>query len=121
MSNTHKDKTKMKIKREHNAYRREFSKIVRKERKRNDSVLDAFALAKFKLAKKNPYHPNNIRKYKYEHVEVDYSKNPGWWNHEFNRVPKRRHDRDNISKITIGQADDVIDFSLDRKPNKYYW
>ncbi|VGQ13073.1 hypothetical protein SB5439_05137 [Klebsiella variicola] len=53
---------------------------------------------------------------------VVYSKNPAWWNREFNNRPKRSEARQLCKAIAAGRKDaDAAIFPLEHKPNYYYW
>ncbi len=60
---------------------------------------------------------------------VNYNKNPSWYNHIINNVPKKRHDKalcQMIKKVHNAKLDeffmdDDYIFSDDHKPCAWYW
>lgn len=55
-------------------------------------------------------------------IWVHFGRSPGWWNREFNNVPKRIEARGLCRDIAAGrrEAEEVI-FPLETKPTLYYW
>lgn len=53
---------------------------------------------------------------------TDYSKSPSWYTREFETVPKRRKDRDDLIKIRKEEIDpDDHIWTLSNRPRNYYW
>ena len=52
---------------------------------------------------------------------INYDKNPSWWNHDMNNVPKRNNDKKLCKLVLKGQDGDDMLFSDDKKPSRWYW
>ena len=49
-----------------------------------------------------------------------YCRNPSWWNHIYNEIPFRRHNKKLCRQVLKGQEE--VDFrQTHRKPYMYYW
>jgi hypothetical protein len=47
---------------------------------------------------------------------------PAWWNIEFHIRPKRRRDKQQVSRIMQGADADALAFDLgNHKPHHYFW
>jgi hypothetical protein len=119
MADTYKDKVRNKIKRIANEERKDFRKKVHKLRKKGiDNAYDVV-----RIEDEGTSIWDRISEEDNQIANCKYSRNPSWWNREFNRVPKRRQDRDLLKVVTIENADefDEVEWSDDNKPNLYYW
>jgi hypothetical protein len=119
MGKTKKDKIRGKYNRANHKDSQEFDLIWKKMYRMNP---DWSFTAIWQLCRERKNSPYDNLTEKEKLVLGNYGKNPSWWNLLFNRVPKRRADRDLLKKLKTNpdKADGCV-FSVDRKPNAYYW
>lgn len=117
MGKTKKDVIRAKYKRLNKKDTQEFNLFVDKMRNRNPDRDVMYIWTLSKMWHSSPW--DKLTEHE-KLVIVNYSRNPSWHNLLYNRVPKRRQDRDMLKKIDINDDNDYV-FTLNNKPNAYYW
>ena len=55
-------------------------------------------------------------------VDIDYAKNPSWFNKLFNSRPSKRKNKVLCKKVKFNpDLYDATNFPVDKKPHHYYW
>lgn len=53
--------------------------------------------------------------------DIDYNKNPGWWNRLYTTKRRRADDRANIGRVMHDWDTDGLVWLRDKRPSDYYW